>query len=116
MKNNPVGIKWLAANWHASSHIHAETALRYGGVSLPPYDQLNLGMDVNDDLSNVQENRKCLSQYLKLPTEPFWLNQVHGNNIIRGDPQVDSQAGSEITETTADGSYSTGVNMELPDA
>ena len=98
MNDNRAGIKWLTANWHAPSHIHAGTTMRYGGISTDPYDQLNLGMHVEDGHNSVLKNRERLFRYLKLPAEPVWLNQVHGNNII----QIDS----EITDKTADGSYS----------
>lgn len=106
MKNDPAEIKWLAANWNAPPHIHAGTTLRYGGVSSPPYDQLNLGMHVKDDQHSVQVNRERLAKHLKLPIEPAWLNQVHGNCII----QLNSQLDSESTNKIADGSYTTKVN------
>lgn len=106
MNNNQAEMKWLAANWHAPSHIHAGTTMRYGGVSTAPDDQLNLGMHVKDGHNSVLKNRERLSRYLKLPAEPVWLNQVHGNNII----QIDSQVDLEITDKTADGSYSREAN------
>ncbi|MCH9047516.1 MAG: peptidoglycan editing factor PgeF [Proteobacteria bacterium] len=106
MNNNRAGIKWLAANWHAPSHINAGTTMRYGGVSIAPYNLLNLGMHVKDGHDSVLKNRQRLSRYLKLPAEPVWLNQVHGNNII----QIDSQVDLEITDKTADGSYSREAN------
>ena len=106
MNNNRAGIKWLAANWHAPSHVNAGTTMRNGGVSTAPYDQLNLGMHVKDEHNSVLKNRQRLSRYLKLPAEPVWLNQVHGNNII----QIDSQVDLEITDKTADGSYSREAN------
>jgi len=106
MNNNQAEIKWLAANWHAPSHIHAGTTMRYGGMSTAPDDQLNLGMHVKDGHNSVLKNRQRLSRYLKLPAEPVWLNQVHGNSII----QIDSQVDLEITDKTADGSYSREAN------
>jgi YfiH family protein len=106
MKHDPVAIEWLAANWDAPSHIRAGTSLRYGGISPPPYDQLNLGMHVNDGHNNVLTNRERLSRHLKLPSEPVWLKQTHGNNII----QIDSQTDYEHTAKIADGSYSTAAN------
>jgi len=106
MNNNQAEMKWLAANWHAPSHIHAGTTMRYGGVSTAPDDQLNLGMHVKDGHNSVLKNRQRLSRYLKLPAEPVWLNQVHGNSII----QIDSQVDLEITDKTADGSYSREAN------
>jgi len=58
MNRDPVEIGWLNANWHAPSHIYAGTTLRYGGISAPPFDQLNLGMHVNDNCNNVMVNRE----------------------------------------------------------
>ena len=103
MSNNPSGAGWLAADWPAPAHIHAGTTLRAGGVSKPPYDQLNLGLHVNDEQSCVLANRERLAKELNLPNEPAWLNQGHGNNIIR----LGSTNNSEVTISTADGSYST---------
>jgi len=53
MKDDPYELGWLAADWPAPAHIHAGTTLRSGGVSKPPYDQLNLGTHVNDEQSCV---------------------------------------------------------------
>ena len=106
MKTKSGKIAWLAADWPAPSHIHAGSTLRSGGVSKPPYDQLNLGMHVNDEQSSVLTNRERLAKELKFPAEPVWLNQEHGNNIIR----LDSQKNSETIINTADGSYSTEDN------
>ena len=106
MKTKSGKIAWLAADWPAPSHIHAGSTLRSGGVSKPPYDQLNLGMHVNDEQSSVLTNRERLAKELKFPAEPVWLNQEHGNNIIR----LDSQENSETIINTADGSYSTEDN------
>ena len=106
MKNDPCEVSWLAADWPAPAHIHAGTTLRSGGISKPPYDQLNLGTHVNDEQSCVLTNRERLAKELKLPAEPVWLNQVHRNNII----QIDSQMDSELTDKVADGSYSKEAN------
>ncbi len=106
MKTNPCEFGWLAADWPAPAHIHAGTTLRSGGVSKPPYDQLNLGTHVHDEPSHVLANRERLVRDLKLPAEPVWLNQVHGNNII----QIDTQIDLELTDKVADGSYSKVAN------
>jgi YfiH family protein len=106
MKGDNGKVRWLAANWHAPPHIRAGTTMRYGGISSPPYDQLNLAMHVKDDINDVIINRERLVQQLKLPNEPVWLNQVHGKNVI----QIDSQMDLELTDKTADGSYSTKAN------
>ena len=106
MKGKHTEIKFLTATWPVPSHVHAGTTMRYGGASKPPYDQLNLGIHVNDEQSCVLTNRKRLIKDLQLPGEPVWLNQVHGNNII----QIDSQVDSKLTDKVADGSYTREAN------
>lgn len=106
MKSDYGKVRWLAANWHAPPHIHAGTTMRYGGISSPPYDHLNLATHVKDDINDVMVNRERLVQQLRLPKEPVWLNQVHGTSVI----QIDSKVDLELTDKTADGSYTTKAN------
>jgi hypothetical protein len=56
---------------------------RAGGVSLPPYDSLNLGDHVGDDPAAVALNRLRLRGFL--PAEPKWLKQVHGTTVALAD-------------------------------
>lgn len=62
--------------------MHAYTTTRLGGVSQSPYDSLNLGDHVDDDRAHVLTNRRRLIERLDLPSEPCWLNQVHGTDVI----------------------------------
>lgn len=101
-QDQPSEIKWLAADWPVPPHVHAGTTLRKGGISLPPYDYLNLALHVGDDPDHVLKNRMRLGQYLNLPTEPVWLNQIHGNLVTCAD--------ANNIQTTADGCYSTQAN------
>lgn len=71
---------FIIPNWPAPANVKALQTTRAGGVSLAPYDSLNLGTHVKDDPINVARNRQLLSQYL--PSEPVWLNQVHGVNVV----------------------------------
>ena len=51
---------------------------RRGGVSVPPYDELNLGGAVGDDPAVVRVNRTVLAEQVGLPAEKFvWMKQVH---------------------------------------
>lgn len=52
---------------------------RAGGVSLPPWNSLNLGLHVGDDPAHVIHNRACL--LTTLPGPPVWLDQVHGTGV-----------------------------------
>ncbi len=59
------------------------TSTRRGGVSRPPYADLNLGAGTGDAPEAVAENRRRLTAALHLPAEPFWLRQVHGTRVVR---------------------------------
>lgn len=69
---------WLQADWPSPAGIYAGTSWRRGGVSQGPYASLNLALHVGDDANAVVENRHRLG----LPSEPFWLNQVHGQTVV----------------------------------
>jgi YfiH family protein len=70
----------IVPDWPAPPGVHALQTTRLGGVSLPPYDSLNLGMHVGDDPLAVASNRHSLSRWL--PSEPVWLEQVHGTAVL----------------------------------
>jgi YfiH family protein len=72
---------WIEPQWPAASNIHAISTIRQGGVSQSPWESLNLGDHVNDDPSDVAENRRRLRRLAGLPHEPQWLTQVHGCDI-----------------------------------
>jgi YfiH family protein len=55
---------------------------RWGGVSEPPYAELNLGGHVGDDPGAVRENRRRAAARLGLdPERVVWMRQVHGNTV-----------------------------------
>jgi YfiH family protein len=100
---------WIPATWPAPPGIRAGVTSRVGGVSRPPYASLNLGLHVGDDPAAVSENRTRLRNYLALPTEPHWLNQVHGIHVstdsqacIQADAGVTHQPGQVCVVMTAD--------------
>jgi hypothetical protein len=66
----------LVPDWPAPKNVHAFQTTRLGGGSLPPYASLNLGSHVADNPLVVARNRMLLAPLL--PSEPVWLNQVHG--------------------------------------
>lgn len=75
----------IQPNWSVSNRINAFSTTRLGGVSKPPYDQLNLGLHVGDNPDNVKANRQRLRQGLSLPAEPKWLSQEHTTSVQRFD-------------------------------
>jgi YfiH family protein len=43
---------------------------------------MNLASHVDDNPDHLSQNRILLREWLSLPDEPVWLQQVHGNKII----------------------------------
>ncbi|MBT8419629.1 MAG: peptidoglycan editing factor PgeF, partial [Gammaproteobacteria bacterium] len=74
-------VTFIEPNWPAPVNVRAYTTTRFGGVSKPPWDSLNLAIHVGDAADAVAANRAILMQRLDLPTAPHWINQVHGNAV-----------------------------------
>jgi len=75
--------KLIQANWPIVSGVHAFCTTRIGGVSQSPWDSFNLATHVNDNPDHVLQNRQQLQAQCHLPAEPTWLEQVHGNELVR---------------------------------
>lgn len=80
-------MEFIVPDWTGvSANIGALSTLRRGGVSHAPYDDgagsggLNLGTHVGDRPEDVLRNRALLRSLL--PSEPAWLNQVHGATVV----------------------------------
>ncbi len=54
---------------------------RKGGSSKSPFNSLNIGLSVGDNISDVKSNRVLISELLEAGNMVF-LKQVHGDNII----------------------------------
>lgn len=77
------GIAWLAPDWtHVAPPVRALTTCRTGGVSRGPYSSLNLAQHVGDDPAAVMTNRARLRESVRAPSEPLWLEQVHGIDVV----------------------------------
>ncbi|TVO55349.1 peptidoglycan editing factor PgeF [Denitromonas halophila] len=84
----------LIPAWPAPPRVKALMTTRAGGVSAGCFSSLNLGDHVGDDPLAVAENRRVIAR--ELPSNPIWLNQVHGAQCVTAD-QV-------MSGTTADAS------------
>lgn len=72
----------IIPDWPAPKRVKAVSTTRKGGVSLAPYNGLNLGLHVGDDTERVQQNRSLLQRELGLVQAPAWLNQIHSSEVI----------------------------------
>ncbi|HEY5558922.1 MAG TPA: peptidoglycan editing factor PgeF [Steroidobacteraceae bacterium] len=74
---------FIFPDWPAPAAVHAAVTTRAGGVSSGPWTSFNLAAHVGDDPAAVAENRRRLRTALELPSEPSWLQQVHGHEVAR---------------------------------
>lgn len=64
-------------------NVIAAESTRHGGVSPAPYASLNLGLNTDDDLSNVEENRRRFLAELDLSANALAsAHQVHGRAVL----------------------------------
>ena len=73
----------IVPDWPALPGVRSLITTRLGGVSLSPYDSFNLGGHVGDSPEHVEQNRAMLRAIL--PSEPIWLEQVHGIEVVDAD-------------------------------
>ena len=72
----------LETGWTPPRGVRAAFTTRAGGVSAAPYATLNVGAHVGDLPAAVAENRRRVCAALQLPSEPLWLEQVHGIDVV----------------------------------
>jgi YfiH family protein len=88
---------WLIPDWPAPAGVKACVTTRAGGVSLAPFDSLNLGDHVDDSPEAVAENRRRLTDQFSI--QPAWLKQVHGIAVAHADPSLTATADASWTAT-----------------
>ena len=93
-------LEAINPEWKVHPRVRALFTLRNGGVSSAPFDTLNLGVHVADDPGAVAENRRRVRVALGVPSEPAWLQQVHGVRVV--DLDADAGAGADAAKRTAD--------------
>lgn len=113
---------WLVPQWPAPVGVHAVFTSRQGGVSLPPYDTLNLGDHVEDACAAVAANRLILQRAISC--QPVFMQQVHGTGVLElshgctdgqmADACLTSQRGIACTIMVADCLPVLFAHRELP--
>jgi hypothetical protein len=99
----------LIPDWPAPAHVKSLQTTRKGGTSAAPYDSFNLGSHVGDNPLAVTRNRMLLAPLM--PSEPVWLNQVHGVTVAdaghagclpQADASISAHPGAVCAVMTAD--------------
>jgi YfiH family protein len=93
-------LKFITPDWPAPINVKAFCSTRGGGFSRRPYDSLNVGGHVGDDLNLVYANRDLLPQTQDI----VWLNQNHSTTSV----ELNSTRKQNIA---ADASYTTKVGI-----
>ncbi|WP_306556333.1 peptidoglycan editing factor PgeF [Acidovorax sp.] len=94
----------LVPDWPVPEGVFALCTTRTGGVSLPPYDSLNLGTHVGDDLAAVHTNRMRLQSTVAAAangTRAVFLNQVHGDGVVHLDSSTPDGIDADASVATA---------------
>lgn len=73
---------------------------RFGGVSTGPYESLNLGVHVGDDLEAVAENRRRVANAIGA-THLIIARQVHGNTVVDARDVTTTTEADAISTTLA---------------
>ena len=74
-----IPASWLVPDWPVPPQVRAVCTTREGGVSLGPWQGLNLGDHVGDDPAAVAANRTRLAQHIG--AQPVFMQQVHGSEV-----------------------------------
>jgi len=76
---------YIVPDWPSPDNVKSVITTRHGGVSRGNFAGFNLADHVGDEESAVIQNREKLVSDLRLPREPFWLQQVHGIRVLNAD-------------------------------
>ena len=91
----------IIPQWPLPQGVAACSSTRRGGVSLSPYDSLNLGAHCGDNPEHVAENRRLFYATCALPVQPTWLEQVHGTTVLKleDEPYLSKRADASYSNT-----------------
>jgi len=75
-------ISYLQPN-SVGAGLIAGFSTRNGGVSRPPYNSLNLGLNTDDQMTQVEGNRSTFARSFDLPPHQLLtVKQVHGTDLL----------------------------------
>jgi polyphenol oxidase len=95
---------WLTPQWDADARVGACMTTRAGGVSVPPWDSMNLGIGSGDAPDAVRANRERFAA--AIGAAPVFLRQVHGQRVVRLDAH---SAGASVEAADASWTSEPGV-------
>ena len=91
-------MKCITPEWRAPKSVKTLVSTRQGGVSANPFDSLNLGNHVGDQVEDVLANRAIFSK--ELPSEPLWLEQTHSTVVSTPSSRANKSAGKIFADAS----------------
>jgi len=94
--------------------VRAGFTTRSGGVSVPPWDALNLGLEVGDATTRVRANRDLVERWVG--TRVAFASQVHGVDVrVLSDPPARSATSIGLYDVLVSTSPSVAVAVLVAD-
>lgn len=89
--------QWITPDWPAPERVRSLVSTRTGKFSQPPWNGFNTALHVGDDAGRVLACRRFFLQKAEAGSEPQWLDQVHGTDVV--------EARSDARAQTADACF-----------
>lgn len=99
-------------NFDPLSGLRHGVFTRKPGFSSPPFDELNIGLNVGDNVADVQENRRAIMDCMP-GMQPFYIKQVHGATVVTIDERCLKNGGLHGPPMEADAMV-TGLTGIMP--
>jgi YfiH family protein len=81
MPNELTPADFIVPDWDAEARVGALMTTRLGGVSVAPWDSLNLGRSSGDDPDAIASNRARVAQ--ASGATHVYMSQVHGDRVLK---------------------------------
>ena len=105
------GVRWLEADLPGAT---AAFSTRIGGVSAPPYEQLNVAVLTGDEREAIRENRRRLAGALdRAPDGVVMGRQVHGAELREHQMPQNPRVYADVVRSPEEVDAHTTTNPEL---
>ncbi|WHZ19173.1 MAG: multicopper polyphenol oxidase [Rhodanobacteraceae bacterium] len=104
---------WIVPEWPAPVNVRVVVTTRDGSTDAEssPYG-FNIGTRCGDDPETVARNRAFLRKALSLPSEPQWLRQVHGTDVVPFDSSLPRAQSARLHPPQAGEGWGGGADTE----
>lgn len=81
--NVNVGENWVRPDWQPHPKVRVCVTTNAGDFSPAPWQGFNLGLNTGDNKIRVAKARQHVWKTLRTQKAPFWLEQVHGKELVQ---------------------------------